>query len=481
MPARGRRRIYPGILRSAWLLALVTGSVARAASFSDPYGTSDLLHGETRGVPDPLGRECARSANGVLSFSTAVELALCRNPATHAAWAAARQQAAALGIAESAWSPSLVITGSGTRTTGAEHLDPNGSYVATPVKSGDAAVQLSWTLFDFGARTGRIRNARDLLDAAAATTSSTGQQTVLQVAEAYYGLVAAQGSLDAARVAEAAYVHGLDVARGRRQGGAATLADVLQAETALNGAILSRVQAEAAVKTASSALAIAIGSRADEQYTLDPDPVPTQVPALRARVAELIDQAAAQRPDLAAARAQRDAAQAAVSVAEAAHWPTISLGAGHDALANTGLPTQNYNTIGFNITIPVFSGYSVTYGVRQAKAALEASEVNVEQIRLNVSRDVWNAYYALDSANQQLSATAALLKSAEQNQDVALGRYQAGVGTILDLLTAQAAAATARQQRVQAELAWQVARAQLVYALGALYGSQPLARNARVP
>jgi outer membrane protein TolC len=61
---------------------------------------------------------------------------------------------------------------------------------------------------------------------------------------------------------------------------------------------------------------------------------------------------------------------------------------------------------------------------------------------------VWVAYNSLVSANEQLAATATLVKTANQNADVALGRYQAGVATIIDLLTAQAAAAAAAQSRV---------------------------------
>jgi len=98
-----------------------------------------------------------------------------------------------------------------------------------------------------------------------------------------------------------------------------------------------------------------------------------------------------------------------------------------------------------------------------------------------VSLDVWNAYYNLVSANEQLAATLNLTKTAQNNQDVALGRYQSGVGTILDVLTAQTAAANARQLRINAELGWKVARAQLALALGRLTGEQPLAGEDSLP
>ncbi len=109
---------------------------------------------------------------------------------------------------------------------------------------------------------------------------------------------------------------------------------------------------------------------------------------------------------------------------------------------------------------------------------LESKEASAEQVRLAVTLDVWNGYYGLESASGQIAATALLLKSAMENEKVALGRYQAGVGSIIDLLTAQAAAAGARQQRIGAELGWQVARTQLALSLGRLSGAQPLAGRA---
>ena len=121
------------------------------------------------------------------------------------------------------------------------------------------------------------------------------------------------------------------------------------------------------------------------------------------------------------------------------------------------------------------------YSVRQAQAALQVSEANLDQIGLNVTLDVWNGYYSLDSANQQLTATADLLKTAEQNEQVALGRYKEGVGSIVDVLTAQTALATARQLRITAELGWKVARAQLALALGRLSSAEPLMNNAPLP
>jgi len=445
----------------------------------DFFGTESALHQRTPELTDPRGRDCGLPP-AALSLATAVELALCRNPSTRAAWAAARQQAAALGSAESAWLPSVSATGTESRFYG-EHVDVTGAVESTAQNTRDAALNLSWILYDFGVREGRIKSARHLLDAAAETTGRVSQQMVLTIVQSYYGVVAADAALIAARTTETAGARSLEVARSLREGGVATLADVLQAETAYDQDVLARVQAEQAAKSARGTLAVVMGSPADQPLKLDAEPVPAEVPALTARMSDLMAEAARQRPDLAAALAQRDSAQADITVARAAGRPSISIAAGRDFVDTTAIPNQNYSLVGVTVTVPIFTGFDVGYGVRQAQAALEAREASAEQVRLQVSLDVWNAYYALDSANQQLTQTATLTKTADNNQQVALGRYQSGVGTIIDVLTAQTAAANARQLRINAELNWQVSRTQLALALGRLSGAAPLTNTAAQP
>jgi outer membrane protein len=478
-PRRGMGLLMAASLISAWV-GLPAAADPMSDTFQpDAFRTRAALRQRTPGLTDPFGRSCALPL-GALSLAAAVDFALCRNPATRSAWAAAHQQAAALGGAESAWLPTITGSDSESRTFG-QHVDVTGNQDSSPQNTNDAAINLSWTLYDFGGRGGRIHSARHLLDAAAATTSSVVQQTVFNVVQGYYSVLAGNAALIAARSAEDAALQSVDIARALHEGGASAVSDVLQAETAYDQAVLARVQSDQTAKSSLGTLAITIGVPADESLKLDPEPVPVAVPALTARMADLMATAARQRPDLAAALAQSDAAVADVTVARAAGRPSISISGGRERIDTTGIPLQRFGQIGVKITVPIFTGFSVGYSVRQAQAALESREVNADQIRLNISHDVWNGYHALESANQALAATATLIKTSETNEEVALGRYKAGVGTIIDLLTAQTAAATARQARISAELNWQVARAQLVFAIGRLSSAEPLTTGTALP
>src|ERR1700683_441110 len=96
---------------SAHLAAVaLVGSVVNFPAAADPHSdlfqpdafrTGKALHKRTADLDDPLGRVCPLPATG-LTLGVAVDIALCRNPATRSAWAAARLQAAELGSAESA-------------------------------------------------------------------------------------------------------------------------------------------------------------------------------------------------------------------------------------------------------------------------------------------------------------------------------------------------------------------------------------------
>ncbi|MDR2112696.1 MAG: TolC family protein, partial [Candidatus Accumulibacter sp.] len=97
-----------------------------------------------------------------------------------------------------------------------------------------------------------------------------------------------------------------------------------------------------------------------------------------------------------------------------------------------------------------------------------------------VALEVWTNYQDLVTATQSIRTAADLLASAEQSERVALGRYKAGVGTILDVLNAQSALASARVQRIQAALDWSVSRAALAKAVGTL-DSRLLAAGVELP
>lgn len=407
---------------------------------------------------------------GPLTVLDAVDLALCNNPETHALWAAARVQAAQLGSARAAYLPTLdaSLAASQTRQGGSN----TSSYTS---RSRSAGVNFSWLLYDFGRREASTENAQWLLEAAALTQDAGAQTLFLSAVSAYYtaqaNRAAVVSTLEAERAAEESY----NAAQTRYTVGVGTPADRLQAKTAWSQATLNRIQAEGSAKNALGTLAnvMGINNAAIPIVLADvhPSPNPRQ---FTADVDALIARALEQRADLRAAQARLQAAQANIDLARAQARPSINLSARQSWSSqntdNGGVlhSTPNSGTVGITVTIPLFTGWNTHYQVRAAEAQKAQQAAQLDTLANQVALDVWQSYQSLITAGQSLAATADLLASARQSAEVALGRYKAGVGSVLDVLSAQSAHANARMQHIQSQLNWHVYRATLAKNAGQL-------------
>ena len=444
-------------------LALLGASAVQAGG--DPSGFDPLATGgltPLRPSPQSAARvgdaPCAHELPAqALTAIDAVDLALCQHPQTREVWAAARAQAALVGVARAAWLPGLATTAGATRF----------AYESNPYTRTNAALNVSWLLLDGGLRSASVESARQLLNAAAATQDATVQSLFLAALQAYYAAQAAQAAVVSASEAERLARESFQAADARYTVGVATPADRLQAQTAWSQAMLNRIRAEGDARNALGVLANGLGFGAQQKLTLAELPSAPAQTTFQRDVDALIAEAQAHRPDLKAAEAQLAAAEAGVSVARAQGMPTVTLAGGPMWQHASGVTTQG-NTVGLTLNVPLFTGFDTTYRVRSAEATVDVRAAQRDRIRNQVALDVWKAYQSLTTATQSLTTTAALVASAEQSAKVAFGRYKAGVGTILDVLSAQSALAAARLQRIQAQLDWNVYRAALAQAMGAL-------------
>lgn len=409
--------------------------------------------------------QCDRSRiNKPLMLADVVQLALCNNPQTRSLWASARTQAATLGVSMSSYLPTLSVSGSGShnlaRTTGQTSTSNSRSISLTA----------SYLLYDFGARAASVENAKQLLVAANATRDATLQANFLTAVQSYYALLSARASVAASQTAEDAARESLAAAKARYQAGVATPTDKLQAQTALSQATLNLITAQGTERSAQGALANIMGFDASQPYTLasvkisDPDPVVEQ------DIGKLIEQAREKRPDLTAADAQIKAAEAQLEASRAANMPSVSVSASTSSQNTTGAPTTNSGSISVSLSVPLFTGFRNTYQIRSSESVLEGKVAARDLLANQVALDVWKAYQNMLTDSQALRTANDLVASAEQSGKMTLGRYKAGVAnlSIVDVLNAQSALASARQQRVTALYNFQSSRLALAQAIGVL-------------
>ena len=420
------------------------------ASLSSPTGRP--LPGQV--VQSPCAQ---RLPDTPLTAVEAVDLALCNHPRTREVWANARSQAALVGVGEAAWWPRVDARASETRI-----FNRGEAYDQRTL-----GLNASWLLFDAGARAANLEAAQRLLDAAQASRDSTLQALFFTALQTYYVAQAAQAAVRAAELTERAAQEAAQAAALRYQVGVTTPADRLQATTAYSQSVLNRVRANGTLRTALGALANALGFDAYAPITLAQEDELRPDLAWKADVEALVSEARRRRPDLVAAEAQWLAARASVGAVSAAGKPTLSVTATPTWQQSAGVHSDG-GALGLTLNVPLFYGFETHYRTRAAEAVAEARQAQREQLSSQIALDVWRSYQSLQTALQALLATQDLLTSAEASEQMALGRYKAGVGQILDLLNAQAALAGARAQRIQAVFDWRLARAALAQAMGSL-------------
>jgi outer membrane protein len=404
-----------------------------------------------------------------LSLAQLVDVGLHANPVTRAAWSSARAAAAEVGSKRSLYLPTFEVDGQLLREKTPFANGPGFASILDTTYG--PSVTGTWLLIDSGGRQADVEEATRALYAANWTHNAAIQDVVLTIAEAYYQylnakalVLARQANLDEAR-------RSLDSATERHRAGVATISDVLQAKTSVSQAELDLQETQGQVQIIRGALATAVGVPAN--LPVDVGDLPSELPLdmVQKTVDELIAKATADRPDLASSRYTALAAQSKIRSVQSEGLPKLSTAAtaGKTFLWRPGPdPVSSQYSALLLLRIPVFTGFDVAYRTQKAKEEAEAASATSERVEDQVILDVWSSYYAMKTATQRVHTTRDLLASATQSADVADGRYKAGVGSILDLLTTQSALASARAQEVQARSLWFLAMAQLAHATGAL-------------
>jgi outer membrane protein len=456
------------------LLVVASGACVGTPSVAGVPGVAPSANAvwtppEQRQISDSIGRPPVpadlEQRIKSLTLAEVVDLGLRNNPQTRLSWANARAAAASYGSARGEYLPTIDgdVTGTRLKTVASQGRSAVTQSVLSP------SLSLSYLLFDFGGRTGNVGAARNSLLAANYTHNATLQSVVLQIQTAYFQYIANRALLQAQRITAREAQTNLVAAEERRRVGVATIADVLQARTAASQAQLAAQTTEGDLQTSRGALALSLGLPANLPYDIDSTAGQIPVSVLADSVDTLIAQAVKARPDLAAARAEYEASRNQISVARAARLPSLELDGTGGRTYTTSLPQGGNNySVSLGLRIPLFAGFSRLYDQRAATALADAAAARAEALGQQVVFQVFSSYYALRTADRRVRTTEDLVASARQSNEVALGRYKAGVGSILDLLSAQSALADARAQQVLARLEWNTSLAQLAHDAGVL-------------
>ena len=462
------RRLSARMLMTA---AVLMGTLTPAAADSwraDPLRTMPPVLRHVDGTVAAAGAAACEFDSAPptpLRLSDAIQRALCHNPETRQAWAWVLQEAASVGIARGAYLPNISASASMARAEQRiDYSEQPGLSTDLSVRSTRMGMRLTWVLYDFGLRAADLARARHLLDAATAARSRDIRRILLETAQAYYALQSAQALLSAQQDARSLARHSLDVAQARYQEGVGSLSDRLLAQTQLSDAQLRVVQAEGEVRRVRGRLASVLAMPPATVFELEPIAENTRSRSeFSSAVEELIETAQQAHPEIRMAQAQLAAARSELDAVQAQGRPRISLVGTADRQDTpiervSSRQVINSYAVGVQIEIPLFSGFINQYERRRAKAGVERFESELADARRRVALDVWEGYHALLTQTETLEISAALTDNARQSFEVAQGRYRAGVGSMLELLTAQNDLVQARQTHIAQLATWYDAR-----------------------
>ena len=406
-----------------------------------------------------------------ISLNEAIRMAEQNAPAAVQAEGAERTSRAARVSAIGAIMPSVslnlgrVIQYGGGQT----RINSNGEQVtiaSAPVNS--TGLNLNMTLFDGGQHLYNLRTAKYDIAAAEANRVAVKYSVALQVKQQYYAVLAAIESRDAAlfQMTQAAEQFRTSVAKVRA--GVATRSDSLRGVIQIGNAQLALITAQSNKEAADAALTRLVGS--EVPLTADPASVQENMAALpdSAELAAL----AKRGPAVQQAQANVEAFEEQAKASKAPYLPSLSAsysrtGSGVDSRFGLGEQPFSYNgRLSFSLSYPVFNNFLREEQVVRAKVAETNAQVMLRDTQLGAQQSLTQYIGALRGASQRVAIQVASVAAAEEDVRVQQQRYNIGASVLLDLITSQAALATAEQALIQARYDYRIARAELEALIG---------------
>jgi len=410
---------------------------------------------------------CAPQTPPRLTLSEAQRLAIQNNPQISAA---KYNAAAAYQVApqyRAAYQPSLSGNFTGVGADNGSRLAAGGlnnPVVYDRVGSGLSVAQM---VTDFGRTGNLVAMAKLRASAQDQVTETTRAQILLNTSRAYFAVLRARAVLRVANQTVSARQLVVDQVSALAESKLKSTLDVSFANVNLADAKLLLVQAQSDVKAAEADLAAAMGLPNETSFDLEEEPMPSPMPD---RVDDMVQAAIASRPELKNLRLQESAAQRFTRAEHALFFPSIGVvgTAGFVPTAVEAVPGR-YGAIGMNISIPILNGGLFRARQTEAEMKAKAAAENVNDLANRVTRDVRVAFLNATTAADRMALTKQLVDQAAQALDLAQTRYDIGLGSIVELSTAQLNHTSAQIADTSAKYDYQSQRVLLDYQIGSLH------------
>jgi outer membrane protein len=421
-----------------------------------------------------------RAEETELSLDQVVEIALKRNPGIVSSEQQMEGARARVTQNTAAYWPQ--VSGAASYDRQRTPIIGSSTSLAGPIRRDfnnyNTNLSASQYLYDFGQTTGLVEESRQNLSASREGLASTLADVLQQVKKAYYEVLKTQRLVQVAIETLSSREKHLEQATAFYQVGLRPKIDMVRGELDVANARQSLILARFNQDVAFVNLENVLGGRpvAGPYRVQDATGRPVRPKELE----PLLEEAQKARSEVLQLEAQIRAAEAHLHSSQGKYWPRLTSVASY-GWENTDFPLSESWQVGAQMTWSIFNGFQTQGEVAEGKARIKQTRAQLEQVRLQVIQQVSQAYLGLDSAEQSIVTAEVTVRQAQENMDLAEGRYRTGVGDAIEYTDAQVTLTSAKNTLVQATYIYLQALVDLDRAMGRGPSPAETVQNARLP
>jgi len=358
-----------------------------------------------------------------------------------AAVAQYRQSRAALRYARADYYPTVTAAPSATRERYSNNRPPQSSNL-DGITFDDFAVPVnfSYQVNVWGRVSRNVESYREQSQASAADLAVVNLSMHSALAIDYFAARSLDAEEKLLQDTVAQYVQAFQLNEDRYEGGLASEVEVEQARTILETTRAQMVDVGVARAQYEHAVAVLVG-KAPADFTLPPLPLATPPPPIPVGVPSTLLE---RRPDIAAAERRVASANAQVGLAKTAYYPLVNI-LGSGGFESGSITTllqgpSGFWAVGSSAVVTLFDVGRRRAVNDQAKAGYDTSVSSYRETVLTAFQQVEDNLAALRILEQEAGVQSTAVEAAQRSLSLSNTRYEGGVTSYLEVITAQNAA-----------------------------------------
>jgi outer membrane protein len=402
-----------------------------------------------------------------LTLRQAEDLALKNHPQVMAAQDLSLAAGEQVREARSAYFPTLNADLTGSQANTEARIGAGALVASRLFDRAGQGITLSQLITDSGRTNNLVASSKLQQQAAQQDYQATRYDVLLAVNQAYFNTLQAQAVVKVAQETVATRKQLFDQISALAENKLKSQLDVNFADVNLSDAKLLLLRAEDNLQQAYAELARAIGTDQSAMFELTEEPLPASPPP---GPDPMVAEAFKNRPELASLRLAGEAAHRFAEAEKDLSRPAVTLVgvAGFLPFINTsGIPAA-YEGVAVNVDIPILNGHLFAARREAARYRASAADQRLKDQQLRVARDVRTAWASTTTAHQRIDVAAQFVQQAKMALDLAQGRYDLGLSSIVELTQAQLNLTRAEIESLAAKYDYELQHSALQFSIGSL-------------